>query len=707
MKKLLLLTLVLSLALLAVPACQNGGDTADLMPPVAEKNPVELTMHGDTRVDPYFWMRERENPDVIAHLEAENEYTAKMMAHTEELQESLYQEIITRIDETDESVPYFSNGYFYYTRYEEGGNYPIYCRKKGTLEADEEIMLNVNELAEGHSFFSVSGVMVSPDSQLLGYAYDTVGRRKYTIAFKNLGNGEATGDTIADVTGNFVWANDNETVFYSRQDPDTLRYYQIYRHNINTGATELIFEEEDVTFSTYVSKSKSEDYIFIISSQTLSTEIRYLSADSPMGEFAIVQPRERDLEYSVDHLGDYFYVHTNLDASNFRLMRTPITATTKENWTDVIAHRDDVFLQGFELFAKYLVVTERKNGLREIRIMPWEGEGEHYIEFDEPSYLVYVSNNPNIDSETVRIGYQSMKTPDQVIDYNMNSREQTVLKEDKVHGYNANEYTIERVWATAADGTQVPVSLVYRTDMFEKDGSNPMLLYAYGSYGSNSEPYFSSPMVSLLDRGFVFGRAHIRGGQEMGRHWYEEGKLLNKINTFTDFNDCARYMIEAGYTSADKLFAMGGSAGGLLMGAIINMEPELYKGVLAMVPWVDVVTTMLNDTIPLTTSEYDEWGNPNDPEYYEYMLSYSPYDNVTAQDYPNLLVTTGLHDSQVQYWEPAKWVAKLREMKTDDNKLIFKINMEAGHGGASGRYDRYRESAFYYAFMLDLIGINK
>lgn len=702
------LLLFATLLAIILSGCSGTQEVGNILPPEAKKEPVKLEMHGDVRIDEYFWLRDRENPEVIAHLEAENAYTAKMMAHTEELQEKLFNEIVARIEENDESVPVFKKGYYYYTRYVEGGDYPLYCRKKGSLDAEEEIMLDVNKLAEGHSFFSVRSVSVSPENDLLAYAYDTVGRRKYTIVFKNLESGEKVGGEISEVTGNLDWANDNKTIFYTRQDPDTLRSYQVYRYNLDSDESGLIYQEDDVTFSVGVSKTKSDSFILIRSDQTMSTEYRYLSADDPNGEFQLIQPRERGLEYSVDHYGSDFYIRTNLDAENFKLVKTPVSATTKENWETVIENREDVFFQGFEIFSNYLVVTERSQGLRQIRIMPWDGSGEHYIEFDEPVYVAFTFNNPEFDTDELRFAYQSLKTPNTVYDYNMATRDREMLKQDAVlGGYDPADYTTERLWAEAADGTQVPISLVYKTDMFSKDGSNPCLLYAYGSYGSSREPTFSSPRISLLDRGFVFALAHVRGGQEMGRYWYEEGKLLNKKNTFTDFNDVARHLINENYTDSDKLFAQGGSAGGLLMGAIANMEPELYKGILAMVPWVDVVTTMLDDSIPLTTAEYDEWGNPNEKEYYDYMLSYSPYDNVKAQAYPNLLVTTGLHDSQVQYWEPAKWVAKLREMKTDDNLLVFKINMEAGHGGASGRYERYRETAFYYAFMLDLVGISE
>lgn len=696
---------LLILGCLLIVSCQPSAPT----PPVAKIEAKELTIHGDTRIDNYYWLRERENPEVIKYLEDENAYAAAVMAHTEPLQEKLFEEIKGRIKQDDSSVPYQKSGYYYYTRYEDGKEYPIYCRKEGSLEAEEQIMIDVNVLAEGHGFCSVRGMEVSTNNELLAWAVDYQGRRKYTLKIKNLVTREDFEDTIPEVTGNVTWANDNKTLFYTKQDPETLRSFQIYRHVLGTDPAEdvLVFQEDDVTFGCFVFKTKSEKYIIIGSNQTLSTEYRYLDADSPEGEFTVIQPRERDHEYDVDHFEGDFYIRTNMDAENFRLMKTPVTATTKDNWTEVIPHREDVFLQSYEIFKDYLVLTERKEGLRHIRIIPWNGDGEHYLKFDEPAYLAYVSINPEFDTPILRYGYQSMTTPSSTFDYNMETRERELLKEVEVlGGFDKNNYITERLFAPAADGTMIPISLVYRKGLV-KDGSQPALIYGYGSYGSSMEPRFSSSRISLLDRGFTFAMAHIRGGQEMGRHWYENGKLLRKKNTFTDFNDCARFLIDQKFTSADKLFAMGGSAGGLLMGAIINMEPELYKGVIAHVPWVDVITTMLDDSIPLTTSEYDEWGNPNDKEYYDYMLSYSPYDQVEAQDYPNMLVTTGLHDSQVQYFEPAKWVAKLRTMKTDNNRLLLKTNMEAGHGGASGRYQAYKEIALDYAFMLDLLGISE
>lgn len=678
-------------------------------PPVAEIIPKEMMIHGDTRVDNYYWLNQRENPKVIEYLEAENAYKEAVMKHTEPLQEKLYEEIVGRIKQTDISVPYRDNGYYYYTRYKEGGEYPIYCRKKETLEADEEILLNVNEMAKGHDYYSVAGHSVSTNNKLIAFGVDTVSRRKYTIHFKDLATGELLPDQIPVTSGRATWANDNKTVFYALKDETTLRPYKIMRHVLGTDVSsdEEIYEEKDVTFDTYVGKTKSKRFLIIASSHTLSDEYRFLDADNPMGQFRIIQPRERGLEYSVDHYKDKFYIRTNYKAKNFRLMETSINKTTKESWVEVIPHRDDVMLGGFEIFKDFLVVSERIKGLPNIRIIKWEDRSEHYLDFGEETYSAGISANPEFDTVLLRYSYTSFTTPSSVFDYNMNTREKELLKQQEVLGdFEPTNYHAERHYATARDGTQVPISLVYRKGL-EKNGDNPLLLYGYGSYGSSMSASFRSDRLSLLDRGFVFAMAHVRGGSEMGRYWYEEGKLLNKKNTFTDFIDCAEYLIAEKFTNPDKLFAIGGSAGGLLMGAVLNMRPDLFKGVIAAVPWVDVVTTMLDESIPLTTSEFDEWGNPKNEEYYRYMLSYSPYDNVEAKDYPAMLVTTGLQDSQVQYFEPAKWVAKLRALKTDDNILILNINMGAGHGGVSGRLRRYKETAMEYAFMLDLIGIKK
>lgn len=691
--------------------CRKGEKIDELAkkikPPVAERIKKELTIHGHTRADYYYWLNQRDNPKVREYLEAENRYKEAVMKPTESLQEKLFQEIVSRIKPTDMSVPYKERGYYYYRRYEEGNEYPIYCRKKGTIEAEEEILLDVNEMAKDFDYYHVAGLSLSPDNQIVAYGVDTVSRRKYTIHFKNLRTGEILEDQIPTTSGRAVWANDNRTVFYARKDETTLRPFKIMKHVLGKPGAEdkVVFVENDPTFNTYVSKSKSKKFIFIVSEQTLSTEYRYLDADNPDGEFKVIQPRERGLEYYVDHFQDKFYIRTNWEAKNFRLMETPIHRTTKESWAEVIPHREDVLLRDFEIFKDFLVLTERKNGLTQIRIIRWDDKAEHYLDFGEPTYLAYLERNPEFDTDLLRYGYTSLTTPNSIYDYNMRTKQRSLLKREEVLGdFVPQDYKAERLYAPARDGTRIPISLVYRKGL-EKNGDNPTLLYGYGSYGSSTEPRFSSVRLSLLDRGFIYAIAHIRGGSEMGRQWYEDGKLLKKKNTFTDFIDCAEYLIATKYTNPEKLFARGGSAGGLLMGAVVNMRPDLFKGIIAKVPWVDVVTTMLDDSIPLTTSEFDEWGDPKKKEYYDYMLSYSPYDNVEAKDYPAMLVTTGFHDSQVQYWEPAKWVAKLRYLKTDDNPLVFHVNMEAGHGGVSGRFRRHRETALEYAFMLNLLGI--
>jgi oligopeptidase B len=680
-------------------------EKTDLTPPAAAKKAKELTIHGDTRIDNYYWLNQREDEEVLAYLRAENAYKDAMLSHIKGFQDSLYEEMIARIKPDDQSVPYKDNGYFYLTRFEEGKEYPIYARKKGHLEAEEEIMLDANELAKPYSYYQVGGRSVSPNNELLAYGEDTLSRRIYTLRFKNLKTGEMLEDEIPGTNGGAVWANDNKTVFYVLKDSTTLRSYKVMRHTLGQPVSEdeVVFTEDDSTYISFAYKTKSDKYIVIGSFATLSQEFRVLPADEPGGEFRVIQPRERGLEYDIAHYQDKFYIRTNWDAQNFRLMVADEQQTTKENWKEVIPHRKDVLLEDMDIFKDYLVLSERKAGITQIRVRPWEGE-EHYIDFGEDAYMAYTATNLEFDTDLLRLGYTSLTTPNTVYDYNMQSRGFTQLKQQEVLGdFDPDDYASERIMAKARDGVEVPVSIVYRKG-FKKDGSQPLLLYGYGSYGNSMDPYFSSVRLSLLDRGFAFAIAHIRGGEEMGRQWYEDGKLLKKKNTFYDFIDCGKYLVEKGYAQPDQLYAMGGSAGGLLMGAVINMEPKLWSGVIAAVPFVDVVTTMLDESIPLTTGEYDEWGNPNDKKYYEYIKSYSPYDNVQAQDYPPMLVTTGLHDSQVQYWEPAKWVAKLREMKTDDNPLLLHTNMETGHGGASGRFERYKEVAMEYAFLLDLAG---
>ena len=693
-----------------------------LTEPKAEKIEYKITTHGDTRVDPYFWMRlsdeqkEAVQPDeqtkkVVDYLNAENEYLKESMKHTENLQSKLYDEIVGRIEQKDESVPVKKNGYVYYQKFDEGDDYPKYLRKKAEEGPQkEEIMLDGPKMAKGHAYFNIAGRSVSPNNKYLVFGVDTVSRRQYTLSVKNLETGEILEDVIGNTTGGAVWANDNKTFFYTRKDPVTLRSYRVYKHVLGTNPDEdeLVFEETEETFNCGVKKSKSEDYIMIGSFQTLSSEWRVLDANTPDGEWKIIQPRKRNLEYDIEHFGDHFYIVTNLEAKNFRLMKTPVDKTETSNWKEVIPHREDVLLEDIEIFKNFLVVEERNNGLTQIRVMPWDDSEEHYITFNDPTYTTNVGQNPEFDTDVLRFGYTSLTTPSSVYDYDMKSRHRKLMKQQKVldDNFSPDNYQSERLFATASDGVQIPISLVYKKG-FEKNGEQPLLLYGYGSYGASMDPYFSSVRLSLLDRGFAFAIAHIRGGQEMGRQWYEDGKLLKKKNTFTDFIACGEYLIEENYTSKSHLYAQGGSAGGLLMGAVINMRPDLWNGVLAGVPFVDVVSTMLDESIPLTTGEFDEWGNPKDETYYHYIKSYSPYDNIEEKDYPNLLITTGYWDSQVQYWEPAKWIAKLRDNRTNDNQLYMYCNMDVGHGGASGRFERYKEVALEYAFLLDLEGIKE
>lgn len=680
--------------------------SAKIQPPIAKIIPHELEKHGHVRVDNYYWLNDRENPEVIDYLNQENDYYNQSTAHTKDFQKDLFEEMKARIKEDDSSVPYFYNGYFYITRFEKGKDYPIHSRKKGSLEAKEEIMFDCNEMAKEHSYFNLNGVSISEDNKWVSFGVDTVSRRQYTIQIKNLETNEILPLKIENTTGGATWASDNQTLFYSRKDEVTLRPDRIYKHKLGSNPNDdtVVYFEKDDTFNVSVYKSKSKKYIIISSESTLTSEFQTLLSSTPDKKFKVFQKRTRELEYSISHYEDSFYILTNKDdATNFKLMTTPEDKTSKENWVDLIPHREEVLLEGIDIFKDYLVVSERFDGLNKIRIMPWSGEGEYYLPFELETYTAYTTTNIDFDTEILRYGYQSMAIPSSLIDFNMRTKEKTILKEQEVLGgkFDKNNYCEERIWATADDGTKIPMSIVYKKGL-ERNGTNPFLLYAYGSYGMTMEPYFSTTRLSLLDRGFVYAIAHIRGGEDMGRMWYEDGKLLKKKNTFTDFIACSKHVIDEKYTSSEHLYAEGGSAGGLLMGAIINMNPELYNGVIAQVPFVDVVTTMLDDSIPLTTGEYDEWGNPNVKKYYNYMLSYSPYDNVKQQEYPNLYISTGLHDSQVQYWEPAKWVAKLRVLKTNSNQLFFDINMDAGHGGASGRFEALKEVAKEFSFLLDL-----
>ena len=676
-----------------------------MQPPKAKKIDKILEIHGDRRVDSYFWMNERENPEVLKYLEEENTYADFVMKDTEALQQELFEEMKARYKKDDESLPYFFNEYWYIVRYEEGKEYPIFCRKFLTLENPEEIILDVNILAEGQKFFEVGSVAVSPDNELATFSSDNVGRRIYTIQFKNLKTGEILTDQIPNTTGKAVWANDNEHIFYIRKDKN-LRAFQVYRHKIGTDSNDdvLVFHEEDDAFDVNVFKTKSLEYIFIASSSTTSDEHRFIPSADVFADWKIIQPRTEDLEYSVEHFEDEFYIITNADdATNFKLVKTKVENCGIENWVDVVPHRKDVLLEGFEIFKNYLVLEERNQGLLQIKIIDNHSGESHYIPFSDPTYTAYIGLNLEFNTDLLRFGYTSMTKPISTLEYNMKEKTTKLLKQQEVLGgkFFQENYISERIWANARDGKKVPISLVYHKDT-NKSPDTPLLLYGYGSYGHTVDASFSNVRLSLLDRGFIYAIAHIRGGEYLGREWYEDGKMLHKKNTFFDFIDAAKFLISENYTSSKHLYAMGGSAGGLLMGAVMNYEPELFNGIVAQVPFVDVVTTMLDDTIPLTTGEYDEWGNPNKKKYYDYMKSYSPYDNIEQKNYPNILITTGLHDSQVQYWEPAKWTAKLRELKTDSNILIFKTDMSSGHGGASGRFESLKEDALEYAFLLKL-----
>ena len=685
--------------------------------PTANKIHQEIETHGDVRIDNYFWMRlsdeqknaeekDEQTTNVLDFLNAENDYYNQVTHHTKDFQTSLFEEMKSRIKQDDESVPYKKNGYFYITKFEKGQQYPVYTRKKESLDAKEELLFDVNELAKGHDYFQLGGLNIARNNELAAFSVDTISRRQYVIQIKNLVTGEVYNDKITNTNGGSVWANDNKTLFYTKKDTTSLRSYKIFKHVLGTDESEDIevFHEADDTFGTFVTKTKSNKYIIVGSFSTLSTEYQFLDADNPNDSFKIIQKRERNLEYDIAHFENHFYIRTNKDnATNFKLMKTPVSATSQENWVDVIAHREDTLLEDMSIFKDYLVLEERNNGLNKIRIKRWDNTKDYYLPFDEETYSANVHANPDFDTDIIRYSYNSMTTPSSVIDFNLDDKSKEVKKEQEVLGgkFDKTNYTSKRIWAKARDGKKVAVSLVHRKDT-ELNEKTPLLLYAYGSYGATISDGFSTTRLSLLDRGFVFAVAHIRGSEYLGRNWYEDGKLLRKQNTFNDFVDCSKFLIENKYTSSNHLYAMGGSAGGLLMGAIVNMNPELYNGIVAQVPFVDVISTMLDESIPLTTGEFDEWGNPKHKEYYDYIKSYSPYDQVAEKAYPNMLITTGYWDSQVQYWEPAKWVAKLREYKKDDTVLLLNTNMEAGHGGASGRFDALKEVAKEYSFILDL-----
>lgn len=677
-------------------------------PPVAEKKPHRMEAHGDVRVDPYYWMNDyfKKGPDstsVVKYLEAENDYYTKMMAGTEALQEKLYKEMRQRIKEQDESVPYFKNGYHYYTRQVAGKDYYLFCRKKGSLDAQEEILLDVNAMAEGHAYYAATGFKVSPDNNLLAYAVDTKSRRQYVIYVRDLTTGKDLPISITGADGNPVWAADSKTLFYVAKNPETLLSEKIMRHRLGTPVSNdlIVYEEKDPSNYIFISGTKSDKYILLHSFSTMDSEAMFLPSDQPESAFKTFQPRMKDVLYSVDHAGSTFYIRTNYEAKNFKLVSAPENSTRTISWTDVVPHRSDVLVQDFEVFRDHLVISERKGGLNQLHVIDLKENTEHFISFNDPAYYTGLAFNPGYETDVVRFNYTSFTIPSSVYDYNMNTRRKTLLKQQPVLGdFDPDNYVSERIEATATDGTIIPVSMVYRKG-FKKDGTMPVLLYGYGSYGASMEVTFSSTRLSLLDRGFAYAIAHIRGGEEMGRSWYEDGKMMKKMNTFTDFINVAEHLVNNKYTSPKHLYAMGGSAGGLLMGAVINIRPDLFNGVIAAVPFVDVLTTMSDPTIPLTTNEYDEWGNPADRESYFYIKSYSPYDNIKPQAYPNLLITTGLHDSQVQYFEPAKWVPRLRENNTGNSVILLHTDMSVGHGGASGRfkalYDRAREMAFLLA----------
>ena len=680
-------------------------------PPLAKQISKELKIHGDVRIDEFYWLNDRENPEVIDYLNKENDYYKQETKHTKIFQEDLFEEMKSRIKKDDSSVPYKYNGYWYITKYEKGKDYPIYTRKKESLDSIEELLFDCNIMAKDHSYFRLVGLNISPNNQFISYGLDTTGRRQYNLRIKDLKSNKVFKEEIWNTTGSSTWANDNKTLFYSLKDETTLRSEAIYKHRLNTNPEndELVFEEKDDTFGVGVYKTKSQKYLVISSYSTLTTEYQILNANNPDGIFKVFQARTRGLEYSISHFENYFYIVSNIDnAQNFKLSKTSENNTEKANWVDVISHREDVLLEGVDIFKDFLVVSERENGLNKIKISTWDNSTSYYLPFNSETYTAYTTSNIDFETTKLRYGYQSLVTPSSVIEFDMITKEKTILKEQEVLDvdFNKEKYTSKRLWANASDGSKIPISLVHHVDT-EINSNTPLLLYAYGSYGSTIDPYFSTVRLSLLNRGFVYAIAHIRGGEYMGRQWYEDGKLFKKRNTFTDFIDSSKFLINNNYTSPEHLYAMGGSAGGLLMGAVVNMAPELYNGVVAQVPFVDVITTMLDDTIPLTTGEYDEWGNPNDKEYYDYIKTYSPYDNITNKMYPNLLVTTGLHDSQVQYWEPAKWVARLRDLDKNTSKLYLDTNMDAGHGGSSGRFESLKEIASVYAFLFDLESINK
>jgi oligopeptidase B len=699
---------ILALSLALVLAC-SGDKQQAAVPPVAEKIAHVDTLHGDIRVDNYYWLRDRGDSNVIAYLKAENAYTDSVMAPTKDFEDAMYKEILSRIKETDINVPYRYGDYYYYSRTEEGKDYPIFCRKKGSLDAPEEIYLDQNVVAEGRDYLEIGTMAISTNQNLLAYSIDTTGAERYTLFVKDLKTGELYPDIIEDVGYSVEWANDNQTIFYTIRD-EANRPFKLFRHKLGTKQADdaLVYYEKDDQYWVGIDKTKNKKYLIMGAGTRGTDEYWYLDANNPSGKFTVIQPRTRDLEYSVSSYGDKFYIVTNDNAINFKLVETPVAAPSKENWKDVIPAREDVKIDNIDLFKNYMVVWERAKGLVQVQVRKMQNGDSHYIEFPEPVYSADPGPNPEFDSRLLRLNYVSLITPQSVFDYHMDTKEMELKKEREVlGGYDRTQYKSERIFAPSYDGTEVPISLVYKTDLFKKDGTNPLYLYVYGAYGISMDPYFSTSRLSLMDRGFVFAIGHVRGGGEMGRQWYDDGKKLNKMNTFKDVIGCAEHLIAEGYTSKDKLVLSGGSAGGTTVGASMNMRPDLFDVVIAQVPFVDVINTEMDPTIPLTTIEWEELGDPHQEEYYRYMLQYSPYDNVQDMDYPTILVTTSLNDPRVAYWEPAKWTAKMRAMKTDDNLLLLKTNMEAGHGGASGRYEFLKEIAFEYVFILNHFGIKE
>jgi len=706
-------SVLMAAGLICLMACKPTFETeTQVEQPMPEKRPHEMTLHGHTRVDEYFWLRDdtRQDPQMLAYLEGENKYFDKMMAHTSGLQDRLFEEMTGRLDPDESSVPYQDGDYWYYDRYEPESEYAIYARRKGNMDSVEEILINGNQRAEGHEFYSLGGMEVSDNHRYVAIAEDTIGRRINEIHILDTQSGEFLADLIKNTSTALAWSADGQYLFYLNKDTETLLAYQLMRHKLGTNSSEdvMVYEETDNTYYTYVWRSRSKDFIFLGHQNTDTTEVQLLAADNPTGEFKPFLPRETDHEYDIEHADDRFFIRTNWQATNFRVMSVSLpTSADKSTWMEIIPHRDNAMVRDIQAFDHWLVIGERKDGLRKVRVMSHDGSMDRYLDAGDEASVMWPSTNVSTHTDTIRYGYSSLSTPAQIWEIDLNTGKSALLKADRIlGGFSSDDYSTSRMMITARDGTDVPVSLAWRKGT-KLDGSAPALVYSYGSYGSSTDPWFRNSIISLLDRGFVYVLAHIRGGQEMGRNWYEDGRLMNKKNTFTDFIDVTRGLQQQAVIDPGRTYAMGGSAGGLLMGAVVNMAPELYHGVVAAVPFVDVVTTMLDDSIPLTTGEYNEWGNPNEKVAYEYMLSYSPYDQVSAQDYPNMMVTTGLHDSQVQYFEPAKWVARLRDRRTDKNRLIFHINMDAGHGGASGRYKQYHETAQEFAFLVDLAGLEK